>query len=72
MASDMIDNIRKELQKIKALRKKSAEKLTAESLKVYKGFEDMSLERRQQFVEAVREFASIAVRQINRLIKPKI
>ncbi len=71
MVTDLIANIRKELTKIKGLRKQTAQKLTAESLKLYKGFEHLSTEKRQQLLDTMREFASIAVRQLNRLITKK-
>jgi hypothetical protein len=71
MASQTIEDIRKELLKIKALRKKTAQKLTAESLRLYKGFENMSIEQREKLTSAILEFASIAVKQLNRLIKTK-
>jgi|GEM_PF-3005452 len=71
MATDLIAAIRKELQKIKGLRKAAAQKLTAEGLKLYKGFENTSTEKREQLIDAMREFAAIAVRQLNRLITKK-
>jgi hypothetical protein len=71
MATDLIADIRKELNKIKGLRKQTAQKLTAETLKLYKGFEHLSSEKRQQLLDAMREFATIAVRQLNRLITKK-
>ncbi len=71
MATDLIADIRKELNRIKGLRKQTAQKLTAETLKLYKGFENLSTEKREQLLEAMREFATIAVRQLNRLITKK-
>ncbi|WP_343636274.1 hypothetical protein [Fluviicola sp.] len=71
MASNMISEIRQELSKIKGLRKQTAQKLTAETLKLYKGFENLSTEKRQQLLDAMREFATIAVLQLNRLITLK-
>ncbi len=71
MATDLIADIRKELNRIKGLRKKTAQKLTAESLQLYKGFENLTTEKRQQLLDAMREFATIAVKQLNRLIIPK-
>lgn len=71
MAHVTIASIREELSKIKAFKKRTAQKLTVETLKLYKGFENMSTEKREQLLEAMREFASIAVRQVNRLINKK-
>lgn len=68
MAAETIAEIRKELNKIKGFKKVAAQKLTAESLSSFKGFEHLSIERRQQLLDAMREFATIAILQLNRLV----
>lgn len=71
MATNKIQEIHRELQKLKAFRKSTTQKLTAETLKLYKGFEGMSLEKRQQVVETLKEYARIVLTQLNRLVKIK-
>ncbi len=71
MASNLVKDIRDELAKIKSFKKRTAEKLTAERLNLYKGFENMSLERRQQVLETLEEYARIVILQLNRLVKIK-
>lgn len=68
MAHETIADIRKELSKIKGFKKKVAQKMTAESLATFKGFEHLTIEKRQQLIDAMREFATIAVLQLNRLV----
>lgn len=71
MALNIIEDIRNELLKLKTFRKKTHEKLNAERLKTFKGFENLSLEKRQQILETLQEYANIVVRQLNRLIPRK-
>lgn len=71
MASYLVKEVRDELNKIKALRKRTSEKLTAESLKLIKGFENMSNESRQQVLETLEEYARIVILQLNRILKTK-
>ena len=71
MATDLIAGIREELNRIKGFKKSVAKKLTAESLGQFNGFEQMDLEKRQKVLDAMREFATITVRQLNRLINNK-
>ena len=65
MAQELITKIRAELLRIKKLRKTSTERITAESLKTFPGFGQMSLEMRQQFMETMRELCRIALQYIN-------
>jgi len=71
MSTNKIQDIHQELQKLKDFRKSTTQKLTAETLKFYKGFEGMSPEKRQQVVETLREYARIVLTQLNRLVKIK-
>lgn len=65
MVTDLIANIRKELTKIKSFTKDRVGKMNAESLKSYPGFENMSIELRQQFLETMRELCRIALLHIS-------
>ena len=61
MVTDLIANIREELTKIKSFKKNRVGKMNAESLKSYPGFEKMSIELRQQFLDTMRELCRIAL-----------
>lgn len=69
MISQTIEQIKADLSKIKQFKKRSANKLTAESLKLYKGFEEMTLEKRQEIVNAMREYARIVLLFLKRTNK---
>jgi hypothetical protein len=65
MVTDLIANIRKELTKIKSFKINRVGKMTAESLKSFPGFEKMSIELRQQFLDTMRELCRIALLHIS-------
>ena len=65
MATDLIAGIREELNRIKGLRKKSFKKVDLETLKSYPGFEEMSIENRQQFLDTIRELCQLALKSID-------
>lgn len=60
------ERVKKELEKIKAIKKRVAEKMTPAKLRTFKGFKHVSEEVANSIIAGLRELASITLSQINR------
>lgn len=59
--------IKDELEKLKVLKSRYGRKMTIARLKTMKGFEKVSDEVAGQVIEQLEEYASIVLKQLNRL-----
>lgn len=59
--------IKNELEKLKQWKTKYGNKMTGATLKAMKGFENLTEEMASEIVEQLEEYASIILKQINRL-----
>lgn len=59
--------IKVELEKLKQWKAKYRKKLTCTTLKAMRGFENLTDEMASEIVEQLEEYASIILKQINRL-----
>ena len=64
--------IKDELEKLKVLKSRYGRKMTIARLKTMKGFEKISDEVAKQVIEQLEEYASIVIKQLNRLQPIKI
>lgn len=63
--------IKAELEKLKTWKSKYGKKMTGATLKAMSGFEKLSDELANEIVEQLEEYATIILKQINRLNKLK-
>jgi len=59
--------IKEELDKLKILKSRYGRKMTITRLKTMRGFEKVSDEVAKQIIEQLEEYASIVLKQLNRL-----
>lgn len=64
--------IKSEIQKLKQLRKRVQKRVTVETLKGIRGFENMSDKCARELLDHLKEFANIVLIQINRIENQKI
>ena len=67
MASDLKENIKKEIEILKNFKAKYHCKMTIAKLKTMKGFEKLTDEIAKQIIEQLEEYARIVLSQLNRL-----
>ena len=60
------ERVKKEIARIKAVKKRVAEKMTPEKLRTFKGFKHVSDELAQSIISGLKELAAITLSQINR------
>lgn len=60
------ERVKKEIARIKAIKKRVAEKMTPEKLRTFKGFKHVSDELAQSIISGLKELAAITLSQINR------
>lgn len=60
------ERVKKEIARIKAIKKRVAEKMTPEKLRTFKGFKHVSDELAQKIISGLKELAAITLSQINR------
>lgn len=61
------EHIKRELQKLKELKKRLGVKFTAAGLMQMKGFENLKQEVAQKLVDELKEYVQIVLKQLNRL-----
>ncbi len=61
------DAIKAQIQKLKALKSKCRQRMTAARLRTMKGFEHLSDEAAKKMIGHMEEYMSIVLKQINRL-----
>lgn len=60
------ERVKKELARIKAIKKRVAEKMTPQKLRTFKGFKQVSDEVANSIISGLKELAAITLSQINR------
>lgn len=67
MSKKTSEHIKRELQKLKELKKRVSNRLTVNRLKQMKGFEGLDESLACNLISQLREYAQIVVKQMNRL-----